>query len=134
MNSQMVTRIKDGAIKAKDLIVGERKALLKKHERSRGIGSTIMKSEIVKSIALTHKKVGMNVATFIGIGVATTGQTCNVGLTTSQTTLGRQVLGGGMYRISKLGHLDAKAPIPIILNRIGVATIDASPLCFFFCD
>jgi len=137
MNSQLVTRIKDTAIKAKDLIVTKATAVAQGAMNvARGIGDTLMKSEIVRSIALTAQKVAMNVATFLGI-TATTGQTAaNVGLATSQTTLATTgaAAGGGMAAAGAgLGAFGAAAApaIPIIL-AIGAALLMASPAIYAF--
>ena len=137
MNSQMVTRIKDSAIKAKDFVLDKgRLAAEKAMNAARLVGSTIMKSEIAQRIALTAQKVAGNIATFIGIG-ATTGQTtANVALATSQTTLATTgaAAGGGMAAAGAgLGAFGAAAApaIPVIL-AIGAALLLASPAIYAF--
>jgi len=137
MNSQMVTRIKDGAIKAKDFVLEKGRLVAEKAmNAARLVGSTIMKSEIAQRIALTAQKVAGNIATFIGIGATTTQTAANVGLATSQTTLATTgaAAGGGMAAAGAgLGAFGAAAApaIPIIL-AIGAALLMASPAIYAF--
>jgi len=155
--STVATGIYNGAIAAKNMVVGAGIALmnsnfvvktkdfiLDKAAAAQALvvngymaaKNVIMNSTLGKYIALGAAKVLDTARTLLGIG-ATVGQTtANVGLAASQTTLGTTgaAAGGGMAAAGAgLGAFGAAAApaIPIIL-AIGAALLMASPAIYAF--
>jgi len=155
--STVATGIYNGAIAAKNMVVGAATTLMNSNfvvktkdfilEKARaaqalistGIERTqslLQKTRIAQFLAETAQKIASNAATFIGIGAATGQTAANVGLATSQTTLATTgaAAGGGMAAAGAgLGAFGAAAApaIPIIL-AIGAALLMASPAIYAF--